>query len=318
MALVDDLRALLGDQRVKWEPLELHIYGRDAGFGQGMPVAVVLPETTTEVAECVLIARKWDVSIVARGAGTGLAGGAMPTEPALVVALARMDRLHDVDAEGLTAWVGPGIINLELSQKVAALGLHFAPDPSSQAACTIGGNVATNAGGPHCLADGTTVAHILGMEMVTVDGDVLNLGGAAPDPLGLDLRAVVVGSEGTLGIVTRVLVKLTPDAPAVHTMLIAFDTIEDAAATVSGIIAEGIVPAALEIMDQPMVRAVENFVKADLPVDAAAVLLAEVTGHPSAAEAEARVVASTATANGATHVRIAADDAERALPLEGP
>jgi len=313
MALVDDLRALLGDQRVKWEPLELRIYGRDAGIGQGMPVAVVLPETTAEVAECVLIARECDVPIVARGAGTGLAGGAMPTEPALVIALTRMDRLHNVDAEGLTAWVGPGMINLELSEKVAGLGLHFAPDPSSQAACTIGGNVGTNAGGPHCLADGTTVAHILGLEMVTVDGDVLTLGGAAPDPLGLDLRAVVVGSEGTLGIVTRVLVKLTPDAPAVQTMLIAFDTIEDAAATVSGIIAEGIVPAALEIMDQPMVRAVENFVKADLPVHAAAVLLAEVTGHPSAAEAEARLVASTATANGATHVRVAADNAERAL-----
>ena len=313
MALVDDLREHLGDRRVKWEPLELRLYGRDAGYNRGMPAAVVLPETTAEVAECVRIARKWDVSVLARGAGTGIAGGAVPVEPSLVIALTRMDRVEQVDVAGRTAWVGPGVINLELSQQVAPLGFHFAPDPSSQAACTIGGNVGTNAGGPHCLADGTTVAHILGCEIVTVDGDVVTVGGAAPDPIGLDLRAVIVGSEGTLGIVTRVLVKLTETAPAVHTTLIAFDSIEAAAATVSGVIAAGIVPAALEIMDQPMVRAVENFVHAGLPTHAAAVLLAEVNGHAVAAEAEAAVIADMARRNGATEVRDAADDAERAL-----
>jgi glycolate oxidase len=313
MALIDDLRALLGDRRVKWEPLELRIYGRDAGAGQGTPVAVVLPESTSEVAECVRIARKWDVTVLARGAGTGLAGGAVPTEPSLVIALTRMNEVGGVDLESRTAWVGPGVINLELSQKIASLGVHFAPDPSSQAACTIGGNVATNAGGPHCLADGTTIAHTLGVEMVTVDGDIVTLGGPAPDPIGLDLRAIVVGSEGTLGIVTRVLVKLTENAPAVHTMLIAFDSVEASAATVSGIIAAGIVPAALEIMDQPMVRAIENFVNADLPIDAAAVLLAEVTGHSAAADAEAKLIEAIAGEHGATDFRIAENDEERAL-----
>ena len=313
MTLVDDLRVLLGDQRVKWEPLELRIYGSDAGTSHGMPAAVALPETTSEVCECVRLARKWDVPIFPRGAGTGLAGAAVPTEPGLVIALTRMNRILDVDVDSRTAWVGPGVINLELSNHIAHLGVHFAPDPSSQAACTIGGNVATNAGGPHCLADGTTVAHILGVEMVTVDGDVVTMGGPAPDPVGLDLRAVVVGSEGTLGIVTKVLARLTESPPAVRTMLIAFDSIEDAAAAVSGTIAGGIVPAALEIMDQPMIAAVENFVHADLPVEAAAVLLAEVTGHEAAVDAEARVITRIARDSGATQVRIAADDAERDL-----
>ncbi len=296
-----------------WEPLELQIYGRDAGASRGMPMAVVLPENTEEVVACMRLARKWDVSVIARGAGTGLAGGVVPVEPGLVVALTRMDRVERVDAAGRTAWVGSGVINLELSQQLAPIGLHFAPDPSSQAACTIGGNVGTNAGGPHCLMDGTTVTHILGVEMVTVDGDVVTLGGPAPDPIGLDLRAVVVGSEGTLGIVTRVLVKLTENAPAVHTMLIAFDSIEDAAGTVSDTIAAGIVPAALEIMDRAMVEAVERFVHADLPVHAAAVLLAEVTGHPAATQAEGELIERIARENNATEVRVAGDAAERAL-----
>jgi glycolate oxidase len=313
MPLVADLRALLGDRRVKAEPLELRLYGADAGTSHGMPAAVALPGTTEEVAECVRLARKWDVPVIARGAGTGLAGGAVPAEPGLVIALTRMNRVEDVHVESRTAWVGPGVLNLELSQQVAHLGVHFAPDPSSQAACTIGGNVATNAGGPHCLADGTTVAHILGLEMVTVDGDVVMIGGPAPDPIGLDLRAVVVGSEGTMGIVTRVLVKLTDTAPAVRTMLIAFDSIEDAAGTVSDTIGAGIVPAALEIMDRPMVEAVENFVNAGLPVHAAAVLLAEVTGHEAAVAAEADLITSIARDRSATEVRVAQDEAERAM-----
>ena len=169
--------AFLGDDRVKWEPLELLIYGSDAGASHGTAAAVALPESTEEVAACVRIAMAWDVSVIARGAGTGLAGSVVPTEPSLIVALTRMNRVEEVDVDGRTAWVGPGVINLELSQQIAHLGVHFAPDPSSQAACTIGGNVGTNAGGPHCLADGTTVAHILGVEMVTADGEVVVLGG---------------------------------------------------------------------------------------------------------------------------------------------
>jgi glycolate oxidase len=313
MGFVDELRGVLGSDRVKDHPLEMHIYDKDAGVTRGPVAAVALPETTEETAHCVRIARRWNVPIVARGAGTGLAGGAVPTQPGLLVVMTRMNEIWEVDAENRTAWVGPGVLNLDLSVHTASLGLHYAPDPSSQSVCTVGGNVGTNAGGPHCLADGTTVAHILAVEMVTVDGDVVVLGGPAPDPIGLDLRAVVVGSEGTMGIVTRILVRLTETAPAEQTLLMAFAQIEDAAATVSGIIAAGVVPAALEMMDRPMVRAVENFVGAGYPTDAAAVLLAEVSGHPAAVAAEAAVVAAVAAEQGATEVRVAADDEERRL-----
>ena len=311
MALVEDLVALLGADRVKHHPLERHLYEKDAGVTRGEVAAVVLPDTTAEVAGCVKIARAWDTPIVARGAGTGLAGGAVPTRPGLVVALTRMNEVGIVDPDDATVWVGPGVVNLDLSRHTASWGLHYAPDPSSQSVCTIGGNVGTNAGGPHCLADGTTVAHVLAVELVTADGEVVTLGGPAPDPIGLDLRGVVVGSEGTMGIVTRVLVRLLPDPPDVRTLLLGFPTIEGAAATVSGVIAAGVIPAALEVMDQPMVAAVENFVHAGYPTDAAAVLLAEVTGHPDAVAAEAEVILSIATEAGADTRRVASSAAER-------
>ena len=209
------------------------------------------------------------------------------------------------------------MINLDLSRHTTPLGLHFAPDPSSQAACTIGGNVANNSGGPHCLAEGSTVNHVLAVEMVTADGEVVLLGSPAPDPIGLDLRGVVVGSEGTLGVVTRVLVRLLPNPPAVKTLLLAYDRVEDAAATVSGVIAQGMVPAALEMMDKRMIVAVENFVHADLPVGAEAILLAEVAGTAAAVEDEAALVEEVARANNATQVRIAKDEAERQLLWKG-
>jgi len=209
------------------------------------------------------------------------------------------------------------VLNLDLSRHTARYGLHFAPDPSSQAACTIGGNVANNSGGPHCLAEGSTVNHVLAVELITATGEMVVLGGDAPDPIGLDLRGIVVGSEGTLGIVTRALVKLTPNPPAVRTLLAAYDRVEDAAATVSEVIAGGIVPAALEMMDQPMTAAVERFVRAGFPTTAAAVLLAEVTGHPAAVEAEAELVRAFAESNHSTEIRVAADEAERALLWKG-
>ncbi|MDJ0497703.1 MAG: FAD-linked oxidase C-terminal domain-containing protein [Acidimicrobiia bacterium] len=313
MALVDDLRSTLGSDRVHSHPLELLVYDKDAGVTRGEAVAVVLPETTQEVAACVRIAASHGVPVVARGAGTGLAGGSVPAEPALLVVLTRLNEIWEIDEYARTAWVGAGVLNLDLSRATEHLGLHYAPDPSSQAACTVGGNVGTNAGGPHCLAEGTTVAHILGVEFVTSDGDVVMLGSKAPDPPGLDLRGVVVGSEGTLGIVTKVLVKLTENPPAVRTLLLTFDSIQAAAATVSGVIAAGIVPAALEMMDQPMVVAVEGFIGAGLPVEAAAVLLAELVGLEEGVVAEASVVERIANEAGATSVRVAADDAERAV-----
>ena len=317
MELLDDLTRLLGNDRVLHHPLDLIVYAKDAGVTPGPAVAVVLPETTDEVAAVVRIARRHGVPIIPRGAGTGLAGGAVPSARGLVVSLTRLDAVGAIDTVGRTAWVGPGVINLDLSRRTASDGLHFAPDPSSQSACTIGGNVGTNAGGPHCLADGTTVAHVLAAEVVTADGDVVTVGAEYPDPPGLDLRSVVVGSEGTLGIVTDVLVKLTPDPPAVSTMLIGFGTVEDAASTVSGIIAAGIIPAALEMMDRLMVVAVENYVHAGYPTEAAAVLLVEVTGVEAGVADEVATIADVARGNHATTVRIAADDRERALLWKG-
>jgi len=317
MTLIDELNTLLGFERVRGHPLDLEVFSKDAGMTRGDVIAATLPETVQEVAAIVRIARRHGVSIVPRGAGTGLAGGAVPVEPGLLVVLTRLNEIHAVDEIGRTAWVGPGVINLDLSKHLESLDLHFAPDPSSQQACTIGGNVGTNAGGPHCLADGTTVAHVLAVEVVTAVGGIVTVGSEAPDQPGLDLRAVVVGSEGTVGIITRVLVRLTENAPDVATILIGFPTIEGAAATVSGIIASGLIPAALEIMDRPMVEAVENFVHAGYPTDAGAVLLAEVTGTSASVEAGVEVITATAHAHEATEVRVAVDASERALLWKG-
>lgn len=315
VTLVRELQDLLGEERVLVDPLRRYVYGKDGGIRRGDVAVVTLPATVGEVADIVRIAGRHQIPVVPRGAGTGLAGGAVPTSPSLVVSLTRLIEI-EVDVESRTAWVGAGVLNLDLSKHTAAFGLHFAPDPSSQAACTIGGNVANNSGGPHCLAEGSTVNHVLAVELVTATGEVLLLGADAPDPIGLDLRGIVVGSEGTLGIVTRALVKLSANPPAARTLLAAFERVEDAAATVSGIIAAGIVPAALEMMDQPMTIAVERFVGAGFPTDAAAVLLAEVTGHPAAVAAEAETVRAVAESNHA-RIRMAADQAESDLLWKG-
>jgi len=317
MALIPELEELLGNDRVRHHQLDLAVFAKDAGVTRGDVIAAVLPETVQEVAAVVRIARAHKTPIVPRGAGTGLAGGAVPVDPGLLVVLTRLNQIHSVDELARTAWVGPGLINLDLSKRLEPIGLHFAPDPSSQQACTIGGNVGTNAGGPHCLADGTTVAHILAVEMVTADGEVITVGSEAPDQPGLDLRAVVVGSEGTLGIITKVLVRLTQNAPDVATMLIGFSTIEGAAATVSGVIASGLIPAALEIMDQPMVEAVENFVHAGYPTDAGAVLLAEVTGTSEAVASGVDVIRSVSQLHDVMDFRVATSDSERALLWKG-
>jgi glycolate oxidase len=302
---------------VRDHALDRAIFAKDAGITAGDVIATVFPETTQEVAAVVAISSTHKVPIVPRGAGTGLAGGAVPAEPGVVIVLTRLNEVHEVDAAARTAWVGPGVINLDLSEVLAPIGLHFAPDPSSQQACTIGGNVATNAGGPHCLADGTTVAHILAVEMVTPDANVVTVGGEIPDCPGLDLRAVVVGSEGTLGIVTRVLVRLLENPPHEATLLIGFPTMVAAARTVSDIIRAGILPAALEMMDRSMVNAVEQFVHVGYPTDADAVLLAEVSGLDETVAVDADRIVAIAEHNGATTVRVAQDADERAVLWKG-
>jgi len=311
--VADRFRALLDAERVLDHPLERGLYARDGSISEGECGLVVMPESAEEVAECVRLARELGLRMVPRGSGTGLAGGAVPLDGAVVVSVARMRRILRVDPEVPCAWVEPGVLNLDLSAAVGHLGLHYAPDPSSQAACSIGGNVATNAGGPHCLASGVTVQHVLGLEVVTADGEVLTLGGLAPDPPGYDLRGVVVGSEGTVGIVTKAIVRLMRNPPAVRTMLLDFASLHQAAACVSGIIASGVVPAAIEMMTRNMTVAVEAFVHADLPVDAAAVLLVEVDGTAAQVAAETALVERVGREQEAGAVRVARDEDERAL-----
>jgi glycolate oxidase len=316
-ALLADLRAVLGHGNASAEPLELALYARDAGVSKGRALAVCWPGSTEEVAAAVSIARRHGRPFVARGSGTGLAGGATPLDDPVVIVTTRMNRVVEIDAGQRVAWVEPGVCNLDLSRAVRHLGLHYAPDPSSQQACTIGGNVGTNAGGPHCLAEGVTSAHVLAVEVVLADGTVAMLGGLEPDQPGYDLRGCFVGSEGTMGIATRVAVRLTPDPPAVATMLCAFSTVDDAAATVTAVIAAGVLPAALEMMDAPITAAVEDFAGAGYPRDAQAVLLVEVEGLPAGVDEHVAAISAIARASGATATRVAADDAERALLWKG-
>lgn len=275
------------------------------------------PTSTDEVRAAVLAAGRHGVPFVARGAGTGLAGGATPVDGALVIVLTKMNRLLSVDPVQRLAWVEPGVLNLDLTRDVAHHGLHFAPDPSSQQSCSVGGNVANNSGGPHCLADGVTSGHVLAVEVVLPDGEVVVLGSEAGECDGYDLRGAFVGSEGMCGIATRICVRLTQDPPAVRTMLFDFATVDDGARTVSAIIAAGMVPAALEMMDQLCVRAVEAYIGAGLPVDAAAVLLVEVAGLAHGVEHDTERIVDIARAHGCGGVRIAQDDAERALLWKG-
>ena len=317
LTLVEDLRDALGTARASVEPLELALYARDAGVTEGRAVAVCWPQSGEEVAAAVRVARRHGRPFVARGSGTGLAGGATPLDDPVVIVTTQMNRVLEVDAEQLVAWVEPGVLNLDLSRAVAHLGMHYAPDPSSQQACTIGGNVGTNAGGPHCLSEGVTSAHILAVDAVLADGSMARLGGLEPDSPGYDLRGCFVGSEGTMGIATRIAVRLTPDAPCVATMLCAFSSVDDAATTVSGIIAAGVLPAALEMMDARITRAVEDFVGAGYPRDADAVLLVELEGLDGGVGAQVDAVDGIAREHGAASVRIAADDAERGLLWKG-
>jgi glycolate dehydrogenase FAD-linked subunit len=315
--VVAELRAALSPDRVHDGATELSLYRRDAGHMTGAAVAVCFPTTTAEVQACIRTADAHGIPFVARGSGTGLAGGAVPPDGAIVISTTKMNRIVSVDPIGKRAWVEPGVLNLDLTRFVAAHGLHFAPDPSSQQTCSIGGNVANNSGGPHCLAEGVTNAHIIALEVVLPDGTATVLGGEDPEPLGLDLRGAFVGSEGMLGLATKVCVKLTPDPPAICTMLMDFDSVEAGASTVSAVIAAGVVPAALEMMDQLCLQAVEGYIRAGLPVEAAAALLVEVVGLPFGVEADTELITRIARDHGVRTVRVAADDAERALLWKG-
>ena len=315
--LVRKLRAVLRPDQVHDGDAEMHLYRRDASNMTGRTVAVCFAESTADVVAIVRTANELGVPFVARGSGTGLAGGAVPPDGAIVISTAKMNRVLSVDPVDRYAWVEPGVVNLDLSKHTAHLGVHFAPDPSSQQTCSIGGNVANNAGGPHCLADGVTSAHVHAIEVVLPDGSVTLLGGEDPEPDGYDLRGAFVGSEGMFGVATKVCVKLTQNPPAVATMLLDFDAVADGAQLVSDIIADGIVPAAVEMMDQLCLRAVEEFIHAGLPVDSAAALLVEIVGLPAQVAAHVERITELAARRRVGTIRVAADDDERALLWKG-
>ncbi|MBI2755751.1 MAG: FAD-binding protein [Chloroflexi bacterium] len=311
-ALVHALCAVLPAERVLWRPYDLMLYEYDGSIERHRPAAVVFPLSAREVSEILQVCNRLGVPYTARGAGTGLSGGALPSPGGVLVSLARMNRILEINPENRCALVEPGVVNLRLGQAVQPYGLSYVPDPSSQKACTIGGNVGENSGGPHTLRYGVTTNHTLGLEVVLPDGAIVQVGGASADCPGLDLVGLFVGSEGTLGIVTRIWVRLIPIAESVKTLLAVFPTIDAACEAVAGCIARRIVPAALEMMDNMVIRAVESVNPAGYPVDAAAVLLAEVDGLRDEVDAMAGEVEAVCWAHGASDVRMARNDLERA------
>jgi glycolate oxidase len=315
---LDELRSLLGDDGVLATEAALFTYEADAlTLERRPPDVVVLPRSTDEVAALVRWARAKNLPVTPRGAGTGLAGGATTEQGGLSLSLNRMDRILSVDESRMLAWVQPGLVNLWLSQQLAPAGLYFAPDPASQQVSSIGGNVSTNAGGPHCLKYGVTLNHVLGIVVVLAGGETVTLGGEAPDSPGFDLLSVVCGSEGTCAIVTEVCVRLLPVPEGVKTLLFDFDTVEDACRTVSRVIASGIVPAAMEIMDRHTTRLVEDWLHIGLPVESAAVLLIEVDGPAVTLDPQAERIRALAREQHTKSERVAKDAAERALLWKG-
>ncbi len=276
-----------------------------------LPMVVVLPETEAQVIEVLRLCARLGVPVVARGAGTGLSGGALPHAQGVLLSLARFNRIISIDAHARTAVVQPGVRNLAISEAVAGHGLYYAPDPSSQIACTIGGNVAENSGGVHCLKYGLTVHNLLRVRGVSIEGEVLELGSHAPDAPGYDLMALITGSEGMLAVVTEVTVRLTPRPRLAQCLLASFDDVVRAGDAVAAIIAAGIVPAGLEMMDQPATAAVEEFVRAGYPLDARAILLCESDGTPEEVADEVERMRAVLLAAGATEVRESRDEAER-------
>jgi glycolate oxidase len=312
--LLDRLRALLGPGGVITAPSELVVYECDGyTIEKNRPHAVVFPTSADEVAAVVKLCNELDVPFVPRGAGTSLAGGCLPVGGGVMIALTRMRKVHEVNVPDRYAIVEPGVVNLQLSNLLKPHGLHFAPDPSSQGASTVGGNSSTNAGGPHTLKYGVTVNHVLGLEIVLPDGSIVRTGGPAPNRPGYDLTGTIVGAEGTFGVVTKIWVRLTPLPSAVRTMLAVFDSIDDATNTISDIIGAGIIPAALEMVDTTILRAVEAAFHFGFPLDAEAVLIMEVDGLEAGLDREAERVMEFARQHGAREVRRAASDAERLL-----
>lgn len=312
--LVDRLRDVVGVDGVLAARGELLVYECD-GFTieKNSPDVVVFPRTTADVQQIVRLANEFGVPFLPRGAGTSLAGGCLPVGGGVMIVLTRMKQILEINLRDRYAVVQPGVVNVWLTQALKGSGYHYAPDPSSQGACTIGGNVATNSGGPHTLKYGVTVNHVLGVEAVLADGSVVQFGGPAEDCPGLDLTGALVGSEGTLAIVTKIWVRLTRDPQGVRTLLGIFESCDDATNAISAIIASGIVPAALEMMDQGILQAVEAAFHFGFPLDAQAILLIEVDGLEAGLDEQRERIIGLCRQCGAREVRQANSPAERQL-----
>ncbi len=310
--LVQALRRVLPEDGVLFEPEALRPYECDglSAYRQ-LPLIVVLPETAEQVRDILTRCRERGVPVVARGAGTGLSGGALPHPRGVLLSIARMNRILDIDPVGRTARVQPGVRNLAVSEAAAPHGLYYAPDPSSQIACTVGGNVAENSGGVHCLKYGLTVHNVLALRMLTMAGEEVSIGSEALDAPGYDLLALMTGSEGMLGVITEITLKLLPKPACARVVLAAFDDVRDAAEGVSRIIGEGIIPGGLEMMDHLAIGAAEDFVQAGYPKSAQAMLLCELDGTEEEVQDQIGQVRDILAGCKATEVRVARDEAER-------
>jgi len=316
--IAKELVRIVGTDGIVVDPGELRVYETDGlTVFKAMPEIVVLPRSAEQVAGVVKVCHREKVPFVARGAGTGLSGGALPIEGGVLIGMNRMNQILEIDYENQRAVVEPGMVNVWLTNALAPRGYYYSPDPASQTACSIGGNVGENSGGPRTPKYGVTTNHVLGLEVVLPNGETIKFGGKTLDPLGYDLTGVFVGSEGTFGIVTKVIVRIMRKPEAVKTLMGVFESIEDASNTVSGIVARGIIPVAIEMMDNNAIRAVEKGVAAGYPTDAVAVLLVEVDGPKDEVEALVDPIIEVCKENHVREVRLARDDNERLLLWKG-
>jgi glycolate oxidase len=315
--LISDIEAQVGKAAILSIATDLKLYEYDGGVDKSQPDLVVFPRATDDVVQLVKLARQYKVPIVGRGAGTGLSGGAIARAGGMMISFARMNKILQIDIANERAVVQPGVVNLDITLAVQPFGYFYAPDPSSQRACTIGGNVAENAGGPHTLAHGVTTNHVMSLEAVLPDGRVIEAGGTAPDAPGYDLIGLLTGSEGTMALVTKIGVRLMREPEAVKTMLAIYNSVDQAGDTVAALTARGIIPIALEMLDGPMLRMVEAATHAGYPTDAAAVLLIEVEGIIESVEEEAERIREVCTACGAREFRVAQSAEERGLLWKG-
>lgn len=316
--IMQELATIVAPMPVLSAPEEMLVYECDGHtLDKATPSAVVFPSTTAQIVAIVKLANAHGLPFVARGAGTGLSGGALALDGGIIIEMCRMNKILELDYVNQRAVVQPGLVNLHLSLAAAEAGYYYAPDPSSQGSCTIGGNVAENSGGPHTLKYGVTTNHVLGLEVVLPDGEVVHLGGSTLDMPGYDLTGLFVGSEGTFGITTQITVRLLRKPQAWKTVLAFFPSVDAASTAVSGIIGAGIIPAALEMMDNLAIQAVEAAIQAGLPLDAGALLLIELDGIADGMEDDTARIATLCEQCGCQGVRIAQDEAERALLWKG-